>query len=183
MLATATIPFIVISNHEFCEVCEDAITGHKLLRATKSFLPGDVLSLFHAGETLSTPTYLTVQTGDDVHITLQPGHLQYINHSCDPNVFFDTAAFQLVALKPIAAGEEFGFFYPSTEWDMAQPFACHCGEAACLKEIKGAAHLTDEEVKRYRLTNYINGKLKEKKNTPEVDKSITEDVFGEDFGD
>jgi SET domain-containing protein len=40
--------------------------------------------------------------------------MQYINHSCDPNVAFDTTAFKLVALKDIKAGDELVFFYPST---------------------------------------------------------------------
>jgi hypothetical protein len=45
---------------------------------------------------------------------LNPEWLQYINHSCDPNVAFDTAAFKLIALKDVKPGDELCFFYPST---------------------------------------------------------------------
>jgi hypothetical protein len=34
------------------------------------------------------------------------------------------------------------FFYPSTEWDMAQPFTC-CGSSNCWV-VKGAAHIRPE---------------------------------------
>ncbi len=74
-------------------------------------------------------TYLTVQTGTDRHITLIPDFLQYINHSCSPNIFFNTTTMELVCLQPIQPGDEFTFFYPSTEWEMAQPFVCNCGTA------------------------------------------------------
>jgi hypothetical protein len=58
------------------------------------------------------------------------------------------------------------FFYPSTEWEMAQPFKCKCGAAVrnplpsfqeliiipaiqtCLGIIKGAAYLSVEELNR-----------------------------------
>ena len=110
-----------------------------------------------------TATYLTVQTGEDKHITLQPEFLQYINHSCYPNVFFDTTAMQLVALKEIQPGDELMFFYPSTEWDMSQPFDCFCGTTQCLHRIQGAAYLSDEEAKGYRLTDFINEKFQTRK--------------------
>ena len=54
-------------------------------------LPVIVICSFSAGITQSYATYLTVQTGADRHITLMPEFLQYINHSCGPNVFFNTA--------------------------------------------------------------------------------------------
>jgi hypothetical protein len=33
--------------------------------------------------------------------------------------------------KGIEVGQELTFFYPSTEWDMAQGFECICGTATC----------------------------------------------------
>jgi hypothetical protein len=93
------------------------------------------------------------------HITLQPEFLQYINHSCAPNVFFDTTAMQLVALKEIREGEEMTFFYPSTEWEMIQPFNCYCGSHNCLGQIQGAAFLPKNAWKQYRLTDFIQRQL------------------------
>jgi hypothetical protein len=160
---TITSPAIqVISQHIFAEVVNNHSTGQQSLLATVSFKPGDVISPFHAGVTQGYPTYLTVQTGIDRHITLMPEFLQYINHSCDPNVFFDTAAMQLVCLKALQPGDEMTFFYPSTEWDMAQPFVCNCGSERCLQLINGATHLSSETLKQYTLTDFIREQAKEK---------------------
>jgi hypothetical protein len=66
---------------------------------------------------------------------------------------------QLIALKEIQPGDEFMFFYPSSEWDMSQPFDCFCGTPHCLQRIQGAAYLSDDEAMRYRLTNFIQQKI------------------------
>jgi hypothetical protein len=68
-----------------------------------------------------------------------------------------------VALSEIQPGDEFMFFYPSTEWDMAQPFDCFCGTTQCLHRIQGTAWLSDEEAMRYRLTDFIQEKLQNRK--------------------
>jgi hypothetical protein len=149
----------VISSHGFAEVREDSVSLAKSLHSTVSFSSGDVICLFGAAAILRTPTYLTVQTGIDEHIHLKPEFLKFTNHSCDPNVFFNTAAMEFVALKDINPGDEFTFFYPSTEWDMAQPFECACGSSSCLKHISGAAHMNREVLKRYRLTTFIEQQL------------------------
>ena len=160
---TITIPQqTVVSNHTFAEVVKNSATGQNSLHTTVSFMPGDVIINFTAGITQSYATYLTVQTGEDTHITLLPEFLQYINHSCAPNVFFDTTTMQLVCLKELKPGDEFTFFYPSTEWEMAQPFVCNCGDAACLQLINGAAHLSVETLAKYRLTGFIKSQLRKK---------------------
>ena len=68
--------------------------------------------------------------------------LPLANHSCSPNTAFQISSsipeheWAFVALANIDVGEEFGFFYPSTEWDMDQPFDCHCGaKVGRLKEL------------------------------------------------
>ena len=78
----------VVQRYAFAEILRNTATGQQQLSSLQAYQPGDVLCSFHAGETVSTPTYLTVQVGIDKHITLRPEFLQYINHSCDPNVFF-----------------------------------------------------------------------------------------------
>lgn len=158
-ITLAGSPIQVISNHGFAEISQNNQTNQKSLHATIPFKKSDVLSLFSAGEVCKAPHYLTVQTGIDQHITLVPEFLQYINHSCDPNVFFDTTSMQLIALKDIDESDEFSFFYPSTEWDMAQPFVCFCGSQRCLQNIKGAKYLSPEQVKKYALTDFIKHEL------------------------
>lgn len=149
----------VISNHGFAEVRFNLQSKQNTLVAMKDFHPGEVISLFTPGLVKNTPDYLTVQTGVDVHITLQPEFLQYINHSCEPNAFFDTTSMELVALKGIRAEEEFSFFYPSTEWAMAQPFYCYCGSKSCLQNIQGASFLTNSQLEKYKFTDFINSQL------------------------
>ena len=142
------------------EVWQNAETGEHSLHAAQSFTPNQVICSFAAATTLSHPTYLTVQTALHTHITLSPFYLQYVNHSCAPNVFFDTARMEFIALTAIQPGDELVFFYPSTEWDMQQPFTCHCGARNCLKGIKGAVHLSPAQLKKYRLSNFVLEQLK-----------------------
>lgn len=162
MIPAVISAYAMISKHGFADIMQNAATGEKSLHATRFFDAGEVISDFSAAQTFNTPNYLTVQTGDDEHIMLSPEFLQYINHSCNPNVFFDTTTMQVIALKEIQPGDELLFFYPSTEWDMAQPFDCFCGTSECLHRIQGAAHLSDEEAMRYRLTQFIQEKIQQR---------------------
>lgn len=147
--------YSIISSHGFAEVREDSHSLAKSLHSTISFTAGDTICNFGAAAILKTPTYLTVQTGLDEHIHLKPKFLKFTNHSCDPNVFFDTLTMRFIALKNIEPGDEFTFFYPSTEWNMAEPFECLCGAGCCLKHIAGAAHMRTEALHQYRLTDFI----------------------------
>jgi hypothetical protein len=98
--------------------------------------------------------------GEDKHIMLSPEWLQYINHSCEPNVAFDTSAFVLCALADISPSAELTFFYPSTEWGpMSEPFSCRCGTPSCCGVISGAVSMPRSLLSRYWLTDYVAGKL------------------------
>lgn len=157
---TLTSPaYQIISHHLFAERRQKCSNQQNALFAIRPFLPGDVIADFSAGTISAVPTYLTVQVGVDKHITLQPEFLQYINHSCSPNVFFNTTTMQLVALKSIKPEEEMTFFYPSTEWKMTQTFTCYCGSPVCIGEIKGAAFLSKEVQAKYRFTDFIQQQL------------------------
>lgn len=160
MIQPTTNPtYTVISNHGFAEIVQNSFTQQRSLHAVSAFNADDVICSFAAKETLSQPTYLTVQVEEEKHITLDPEFLQYINHSCNPNVFFDTTSFQLIALSKIEVGDEFTFFYPSTEWNMAQPFNCFCNTARCLHQIQGAVYLDDSVLQHYRLTAFIQQQI------------------------
>jgi hypothetical protein len=159
MLQRKSVSHSIVSSHRFAEVREDASSLAKSLYSILSFYKEEVICKFGAAAILKTPTYLTIQTGIDEHIHLKPEFLKFTNHSCEPNVFFDTQAMQLIALKSIDPGDEFTFFYPSTEWDMAQPFTCLCGSDKCLKSISGAAHMSTEVLRNYRLTQFIHQQL------------------------
>jgi hypothetical protein len=162
METLTTSAYRTISNHVFAEVRQKTSNEQNALFALQSFQPGEVIADFSAGTIAAEPTYLTVQVGIRRHITLQPEFLQYINHSCDPNVFFNTTTMQLVALKEVQQEEEFSFFYPSTEWRMTQSFNCYCGSPRCIGKIRGAAYLSSELQSQYRFTDFIQQQLAKK---------------------
>lgn len=166
---TASLPaYRVISSHGSTEVRKKISNDQHALFSLRSFWAGDVIAGFSAGTISAEPTYLTVQVAAGKHITLQPEHLQYINHSCEPNVFFDTARMELLALRDIAPEEELVFFYPSTEWNMEQPFSCYCGSQRCLGTIRGAAYLSPETIGQYRFTGFIQQELKDRSTDTKV---------------
>lgn len=136
--------------------------GYSRAIAAFAVAEGGVVAPFTARETLDHPTYLTVQTAPGTHILLAPEYLQYINHSCDPNVFFDTDRMEIRALRAIAPGDEVTFFYPSTEWSMDRAFECHCGAAGCLGQIAGADSLDAAVLVRYRFNRHILDRLGER---------------------
>ncbi|KXZ49301.1 hypothetical protein GPECTOR_22g895 [Gonium pectorale] len=153
--------FISQNVSEWAERRQCRNTGHNALFSRKHFKAGEVLSEFGHVAIHSRPTYLTVQMGVDKHIELSPVWMDHINHSCEPNVLFNTTTFQLEALRDIAPGDELCFFYPSTEWSMISPFECKCGTPSCLGFIAGASQLSREQLAGYRLTDFIANRLDE----------------------
>lgn len=155
-----TSKYKVTKVSDFSEIWECPLSGAKSIHATTNFLPDHTISSFGAKEILPEPNYLTVQLNEHEHIMLSPVFLQYINHSCTPNVFFDTTNLLVSCLRKIEVGEEMTFFYPSTEYSMAQGFDCLCETKGCLKRIQGAANLHPDILLTYRLSDYIKHKLK-----------------------
>ncbi|HEX5624809.1 MAG TPA: SET domain-containing methyltransferase [Saprospiraceae bacterium] len=149
---------IIKSN--FAKIDFDPKIQQNRLISLKDIKQGTVICHFSYTEVLPQPNRYTVQTGEDKHIILSPLYLEYVNHSCEPNCFFDTSNFKFIALKDIPRGEEFTFFYPSTEWDMDEVFECQCQTGSCLGDIRGAKYLGQEEIQRYRFSDYIQTKLK-----------------------
>jgi SET domain len=159
--ASSPADHLVFAN-EMLEVWKDEISGHHSTYSKVGFQPGDIVCEFGASAILQTPSYLTVQIGINEHIFLQPYYLQYINHSCSPNIFFDTTTYQVVCLLPINPGDELLYFYPATEWEMDRPFQCVCGSDNCLGYIGGASYLSKETIRDYRFTDFIYQQLNNK---------------------
>lgn len=63
----------------------------------------------------------------------------------------------------LRAGEELTFFYPSTEWHMAQPFECRCGKSVCMGKITGARDMSEENLSNYWLNVHIEELLEERR--------------------
>jgi hypothetical protein len=115
--------------------------GQRCLRSVTRFAAGEALVRFRAGSIHTRPSRMTVQVSEREHIELAPAFLRFVNHGCDPNVWFDVERSALVALSPVAPRDELTFFYPSTEWTMASPFDCACQSPRCLGRIAGASQV------------------------------------------
>lgn len=68
--------------------------------------------------------------------------------------------------RDLKQGQALTFFYPSSEWDMAQPFDCSCGEESCKGVIDGAGKMDEGVVRGYWLNGHIE-RLLEGKNGEE----------------
>lgn len=62
------------------------------------------------------------------------------NHCCEPNTAYD--GLNVVAIKPIASGEELTLDYASFLDEHMQPFECRCGANSCRQYIHGTTGLT-----------------------------------------
>ncbi|KAH6881859.1 hypothetical protein BKA58DRAFT_9375 [Alternaria rosae] len=114
--------------------------------------------------TPATVAYSSVQASRDLHIELNCD-LVYINHSCKPSLVFDMQRWEVRVSEQgegLKEGDELTFFYPSTEWSMAQPFECLCKTEVCAGEIKGAKDMGREVLGRYWLNAHIEEMLAER---------------------
>ena len=71
------------------------------LFSSKAYKKGESICSFGAALTLDFPNQKTIQIGDKKHIHLDPDILQYTNHHCDPNVFYNTNTMQVECIKEI----------------------------------------------------------------------------------
>ena len=133
-----------------------------------SLPPGPLFARITSATYSPRRSYSSVQATRDADIELN-SDLVFINHSCDPSLEFDMTRFEVrvVQHRPLHKGDELSFFYPSTEWDMAQPFDCGCGasDAVCLKRITGAKTADESLPRRYWLNKHIEDLLAERSQT------------------
>jgi hypothetical protein len=93
-----------------------------------------------------------VQVAPDAYLGPSGRVDDLINHSCDPNAglrFTDGGVF-LVALRPIAAGEEIAWDYSTTLADESWRMICECGAPDCRGVIGAFAGLPEAQQRRYR---------------------------------
>lgn len=99
-------------------------------------------------------TRCSIQIDERRHIE-HHGAVAFLNHSCVPNCSIDTGGLALVARRRIAAGDELTLYYPATEWEMAEPFACQCGAPECLGTIAGARYVHHDCLQHYAVSQHI----------------------------
>ena len=116
-------------------------------------VPADEYLFQLEGHITSRPSRYSVQVGLAAHVDLPVQHLheealdlfywRFMNHSCEPNTM--VCGRRVLTLKPIARWEEITFHYNTTEYDMAEPFDCHCGSQRCEGRIEGFRYLAPRE--------------------------------------
>ncbi len=62
-----------------------------------------------------------------------------LNHACDPTAWLD--GLDLVARRPLAAGEEITVDYATFYGEAMPAFACRCGADTCRGTVRGTDHL------------------------------------------
>ncbi len=138
--------------HGACPTVAVLVTQEdRRLVAVAPIAAGQVLFTISGRET-PVPTRYSLQVGADLHLdqdcarnvddVVQHYFWRYMNHSCDPSTVIRDR--QVIALRDIAPGDGVTFDYNTTEYDMAEPFACHCGSARCVGMVRGARHLSPE---------------------------------------
>ncbi|MFI5208068.1 MAG: SET domain-containing protein-lysine N-methyltransferase [Gemmatimonadales bacterium] len=108
------------------------------------------------GEELGRPSRHSIQLDARTHIEVtgdlslerlmrdHPWH--FTNHSCDPNTRL--VGRDLVAVRPVRAGDEITYNYNTSEWELAEPFECRCGSPDCERTIRGFKYLGAAERER-----------------------------------
>ena len=125
------------------------------LIVTQNIPKNTTISTFETINISFKPDKYSIQISENKHAYMSPDILAYINHSCDPNVFIDSKNKNIVSIKDIRTSEQVTFFYPSTEWHMANKFDCHCGSKSCLRYIGGASQINSSVLQQYRLSAHI----------------------------
>lgn len=132
-------------------IVETRYKGNSII-ADENIKRGDsIFSLIGVALPVAEATDKSLQITDDLCLESTEGFDNNLNHSCDPNCYFDfkdTKRPVLVALRDIKKGEELSFDYNTTDYDLPSntgSFDCHCHAPKCLGEIKGYKYLTPEQ--------------------------------------
>ncbi len=70
----------------------------------------------------------------------------YMNHGCDPNVWFESDD-EIVARRAVAAGEEILYDYATSEGDADYRLECRCGSPLCRGTVRGGEMRTNQELR------------------------------------
>ncbi|KAI1311682.1 hypothetical protein F5Y03DRAFT_285991 [Xylaria venustula] len=125
---------------------------------------GSLFTRITGATKLPEPSWRSVQAGRNLHLELN-SELVYVNHSCAPSLEWDMERMEIRVSRDrdLKKGDLLSFFYPSTEFKMAQAFDCWCdaGKGVCLGRISGAADLDAEKLSGYWINGYIKEMLEE----------------------
>jgi D-alanine-D-alanine ligase len=118
-------------------------TYGEFLRASRSFRKGE--SIFFLGDTIQpVASKHSIQLDGKRHVVTENSIWRFTNHSCNPSMRIDTKIPAMVAVRDIEDGQELTFNYNTSEWQISSPFACGCGQPACLGEVRGFRHVPEK---------------------------------------
>jgi hypothetical protein len=115
--------------------------GQEGLFASAAVKRDDVL-LTCDGPILDHATRYSIQIDDGRHLDGTPESNAFVNHSCAPSAYVDWSGPRLRARRDLAPGEEITCDYHTTDWELVEPFTCHCGAPACRGQIRGFRYLS-----------------------------------------
>jgi hypothetical protein len=121
-------------------VAESGPAGTRVM-CTRPIGQGDVLHAL-VGRLVGVPDRYSVQLGPGLHLAPDGAAWALINHACVPNVYIDFLSWQLRAARAIRPGEELGWNYHTTEWELSCPFECMCASGSCDGVVRGFKHLS-----------------------------------------
>lgn len=151
---TLSIDGVAQAEPPSAPITEVSIHGQRGVVTTRAIPAGSIVATLLVERTEYQASRYSIQQDEQRHIVVALP-LRLMNHSCQPTCYLDMETLTVRALRPLAAGEEVNFFYPATEWEMAEPFDCHCGAPSCLHTIRGARELTDAELSPSPLAPHI----------------------------
>jgi hypothetical protein len=149
-------------NKTFClsyDFATNSISLHSTRKIQKNELIYDLssLRLVHKNN-----QYVITKNKNDYYDT-EECFIQYMNHSCKPNVVVsnrENGDFAFISYRDMSENEELTYNYTTTEYISAAPFMCSCQNDNCIGAYTGFKYLKDEEKKELKAKNictrYIN---------------------------
>ena len=150
--------------------------GELRVVATRSFARDELLTVW-GGAPIPSAALLqiprparryAVQIEEDVFLlSREPSPADRVNHSCEPNAGL-RGQVVLVAMAPIAAGEEVTYDYAMTDSAPYDEFECACQAPRCRGRITGGDWELPELQSRYRgyFSSYLERRIAERAASP-----------------
>jgi hypothetical protein len=140
----------------------DACSLGRGLFAERAYLPDELILVLRGPRFGRDDPIHTTEEGPNL---LQTGRRSYIllgdpgvfaNHSCDPNAGIRDNR-RLVAIRPIAKGDEIRFDYSTTMDEDFWTMDCRCGSADCRGKVEDFHRLPPEVRRRYLELGVVQG--------------------------
>jgi hypothetical protein len=113
---------------------------------------GDIVEGERLAQMAGNLQHLCIQVEEDLYMIIREdriGPADYVNHSCSPNAGM-SGQVALVAMRPIAPGEEVCFDYAMSDGSEYDEFECKCGAPNCRGRVTGEDWKRPELIRRYR---------------------------------